>query len=75
MFWYYVARYTGDKWNILFENQQKPHIYDSEEAAIKAARKVAKGNFSKKHIASGVRIKNNGRWRQDETYGDEVEEE
>ncbi|MFC5568848.1 DUF2188 domain-containing protein [Lysobacter yangpyeongensis] len=70
MFWYYVAPYTGDKWNILFDNQPRPYIYDSEEEAIEAARKVAATNFRKQHEPSGVRVKDNGRWREDETYGD-----
>ncbi len=72
MFWYYVAPYAGEKWNILFEDQPRPYIYDSEEDAIEAARKVARDNFSRKHVPSGVRIKDDGRWRDDSTYGEEA---
>ena len=39
-FLYYVAPLTRDKWNILFEDQRRPFIYDSEEDALKAARKA-----------------------------------
>lgn len=40
-FLYYVAPLTQDKWNILFQDQPRPFIYDSEEAAVKAAHKAA----------------------------------
>jgi hypothetical protein len=70
MFWYYVAPYTAETWNVLFENQPRPYIYDSEEEALKAAHKAAKGNYEKQGAPSGVRVKEGDRWRDDATYGE-----
>jgi hypothetical protein len=71
MFWYYAAPYVGEKWNVLFEDQPKPYIYDDREAAIAAAREAAEKNAKKSGKASGVRIKEADGWKDDETYGEE----
>lgn len=71
MFWYYVAPYTEKTWNILFENQPKPYIYQTEEDAVTAAREVAKDNFEKHGKPTGVRIKVGDRWRTDATFGED----
>jgi hypothetical protein len=68
MFWYYVAPYAAGKWNVLFENQPRPYIYDSEDEALKAAHRAAKGNFEKKGAPSGVRVKEGEQWRDEATY-------
>jgi len=69
-FLYYVAPLTQDKWNILFEDQRRPLIYDSEEAAVKAAQKAAERMFEKQDKPSGVLVKDKGRWRDEGTYGE-----
>jgi len=69
MFWYYVAPYTDKTWNVLFENQHQPHIYDSEDKALDAARKAAEDNFRKNGAPSGVKVKEDGRWREDWSFG------
>ena len=71
MFWYYVAPYTAQKWNILFEDQPRPYIYDSEDEALAAARKAAKSNYEKREVPSGVRVKRGDRWREGELFGEE----
>lgn len=73
MFWYYVAPYANDKWNILFENQPKPYIYGSREEAIAAALQVAERNFKKTQAPSGVKAKveEGGRWHDEGTFGEE----
>jgi hypothetical protein len=68
MLWYYVAPFVEGKWNILFEDQPRPYIYDSEEEALAAAHKAAKAHSSKNGAASGVRVKAGDRWREDGTY-------
>ena len=70
MFWYYVAPYTAQTWNVLFENQPRPYIYDSEEEALKAAHKAARENYANQGAPSGVRVKEGNRWRDDATYGE-----
>lgn len=71
MFWYYVAPYTSQQWNVLFEGQPKPYFYDSEDEALKAARKAARENFDKHEVPSGVRVKDGDGWRKDEIYGED----
>jgi hypothetical protein len=68
MLWYYVAPFVDGKWNILFEDQPRPYIYDSEEEALKAAHKAAKAHAGKDSGGAGVRVKDGERWRQDGTY-------
>lgn len=70
-FLYYVAPLTQDKWNILFADQPRPFIYDSEEEAVKAARTAAERMFEKQGKPAGVLVKDEGRWRDEGTYGEE----
>jgi hypothetical protein len=72
-FLYYVAPLTQDKWNILFEDQRRPFIYDSEEDALKAARKAAERTFEKQGRPSGVLVKEGTRWRDGGAYGEEAD--
>ena len=62
-FLYYVAPLTQDKWNILFED--RPFIYDSEEAAVKAAHKAAERMFEKQGKPS-PRLRGEGQRRASE---------
>jgi len=66
--WYYVAPFVDGKWNILFEDQPRPYIYDSEEEALKAAHKAARKHHDKNAAATGVRVKDGERWREDGMY-------
>ena len=71
MLWYYVAPFVDDKWNILFEDQPRPYVYDSQEEALKAAHEAAR-SYTKKHKApSGVRTREGDRCRDDGTYGED----
>jgi hypothetical protein len=65
MFWYYVTPIADEKWNVLFDNQQGPNIFESRDEAIKAAVDAALESNSKKGVAAGVRFKNNDddNWR------------
>ena len=51
-------------------DQPRPYIYDSEEEALKAAHKAAKGNYEKQGEPSGVRVKEGDRWRDEASYGE-----
>jgi hypothetical protein len=68
MLWYYVAPFVDGKWNILFEDQPRPYIYDSEDEALKAAHKAAKAHAGKDESGAGVRVKDGEKWREDGTY-------
>jgi len=68
MFWYHVAPYTAKHWNILFENQSRPFIFDSPEDAIDKAIRAAKSNFRKNGQPSGVRVKRDGEWETVATF-------
>ena len=69
MFWYYVAPVADRKWNIRFENQARPLIYESAGDALKAACKAAEESFNKHETPCGVRFKEGERWRSAVTFG------
>jgi hypothetical protein len=71
MLWYFVAPFVDEKWNVLFEDQPRPYIYDDQEAATKAAHKAAKETFDKNGTPAGVKVKEGDRWRDDGVYGEE----
>ena len=71
MFWYFVAPLTENKWSILFETQCRPFIYDSRNEALNAADKAAAKNYQKHGVPSGVRVKDNGGWADEISYGEE----
>lgn len=72
MFWYYVSPFANEKWNVLFENQARPLVYDSADDALKAACKAAEDNFNKHETPSGVRLKNGEHWREAVTFGSQA---
>ncbi|GAB3374050.1 hypothetical protein GCM10027431_26250 [Lysobacter rhizosphaerae] len=69
VFWYYVAPFAYDKWNILFENQPRPLVYDTKLDALRAAVRAAENNFDDKGQPSGVKVEQDGRWRNALTFG------
>ena len=69
MFWYYVAPVDDRKWNLRFENQAQPQIYDSAGDALKAACKAAEDNFIRYETPSGVLLKDGAQWRPAVTFG------
>lgn len=69
MFWYYVGPFTDRRWNVLFDGQRRPYMYDNEHDAIVAAVEAARENFRKKGVSSGVRIKQEDDWAVALTFG------
>jgi hypothetical protein len=70
VFWYYVAPFASDKWNVLSLDQLRPLIYDSETEALKAAVRSAEIHFGKYGQPSGVKVEENGRWRNAVVFGE-----
>lgn len=74
MFWYYVSpfpdeRWPDERWNVLFEGQLQPNVYDSQREAIIAAVAAAGDNFRKNDVSCGVRIKREDDWAVAVTFG------
>ncbi|WP_457097438.1 hypothetical protein [Lysobacter sp. P5_B9] len=69
VFWYYVAPFAYDKWNILFENQPRSLVYATKLDALRAAVRAAENNFDDKGQPSGVKVEQDGHWRNALTFG------
>ena len=70
MFWYYVEP-TGDaKWQVLAEGEREPRVFEDREAAVSTASRDARGRFIANGSPSGVRVHDNGLWRDDEVFAE-----
>jgi len=62
MFWYYVMPLTTKQWNVVFDGQSRPLVYNSEDDAMMAALRAARGNYTNHGQPTGVQLRDGDHW-------------